>query len=92
MDKFFSHGYIDTFRHFVKEGGHYTYWDPITRARDRNVGWRIDYFFITPNLLKDLNKKGNTIVLVTHEREIAKKAKRIVEIKDGLIISDKKTK
>ncbi len=44
------------------------------------------------NLLKDLNKKGNTIVLVTHEREIAKKAKRIVEIKDGLIISDKKTK
>ena len=56
MDKFFSHGYIDTFRHFVKEGGHYTYWDPITRARDRNVGWRIDYFFITPNLLKDLKR------------------------------------
>lgn len=43
-------------------------------------------------LLKDLNKKGNTIVLVTHEREIAEEAKRIVEIKDGLIISDKKTR
>jgi putative ABC transport system ATP-binding protein len=43
-------------------------------------------------LLKELNKKGNTIVLVTHEREIAEKAKRIVEVKDGLIISDKKTK
>ncbi len=56
MDKFISHGYIDTFRHFVKEGGHYTYWDPITRARERNVGWRIDYFFITPNLLKNLKK------------------------------------
>lgn len=56
MDKFFSHGYIDTFRHFCKEGGHYTYWDPITRARERNVGWRIDYFFITPNLLKSLKK------------------------------------
>lgn len=56
MDKFFSHGYIDTFRHFCKEGGHYTYWDPITRARERNVGWRIDYFFITPNLLKGLKK------------------------------------
>lgn len=42
-------------------------------------------------LLKDLNKKGNTIVLVTHELEIAKKAKRIVQIKDGLIISDRKT-
>jgi exodeoxyribonuclease-3 len=51
MDKLTEHGYIDTFRHFVKEGGHYTYWDPITRARERNVGWRIDYFFITPNLL-----------------------------------------
>lgn len=56
MDKFVEHGYIDTFRHFIKEGGHYTYWDPITRARDRNVGWRIDYFFISLNLLKSLKK------------------------------------
>ena len=54
MDKFLSCGYIDTFRHFVKEGGNYTYWDPVTRARDRNVGWRIDYFFVSPNLLKNL--------------------------------------
>lgn len=44
------------------------------------------------NLLKDLNKKGNTVVLVTHEREIAMEAKRIIEMKDGLIISDKKIK
>ena len=43
-------------------------------------------------LRKDLNKEGNTIVLVTHEREIAERAKRIVEIKDGQIVSDKKTK
>ena len=54
MDKFISNGYIDTFRHFNKEGGHYTYWDQITKARERNVGWRIDYFFITPNLVKNL--------------------------------------
>ncbi|HUC94451.1 MAG TPA: ABC transporter ATP-binding protein [Candidatus Saccharimonadales bacterium] len=44
------------------------------------------------DLLKDLNKKGHTIVLVTHEREIAEQAKRIVEIKDGLIIADHKTR
>ena len=54
MDKFFECGYIDTFRHFVKDGGHYTYWDPVSRARERNVGWRIDYFIISPNLLKNL--------------------------------------
>lgn len=56
MDKFVENGYIDTFREFNKEGGNYTYWDPITRARERNVGWRIDYFFISPNLLKNLKK------------------------------------
>lgn len=39
-------------------------------------------------LLKDLNKNGNTIVLVTHDIETAKNAKRIVSIKDGLIVSD----
>ena len=56
MDKFVECGYIDTFRHFCKDSGHYTYWDPITRARERNVGWRIDYFFISHNLLKNLKK------------------------------------
>ena len=42
------------------------------------------------NLLKDLNKQGRTIVMVTHETEIAKYAKRNVVIKDGKITSDKK--
>ena len=56
MDKLLDNGYIDTFRHFCKEGSHYTYWDPVSRARERNVGWRIDYFFISPNLLPRLKK------------------------------------
>jgi putative ABC transport system ATP-binding protein len=41
------------------------------------------------DLLKTLNKEGNTIILVTHEDDIAAFAKRIVTLKDGVIISDK---
>lgn len=49
MDKFVSHGYVDTFRMFNKEPEQYTWWDMVTRARERNVGWRIDYFFVSEN-------------------------------------------
>lgn len=56
MDKFVSEGYVDTFRHFNQEPGHYTWWDPVTRARERNVGWRIDYFFVTQNLVPKLKR------------------------------------
>lgn len=40
-------------------------------------------------MLKDLNEEGNTIVLITHDRDIASEAKRIVTVKDGMILSDK---
>lgn len=56
MDKFINSGYIDTFRVFNDQPEQYTWWDMLTRARDRNVGWRIDYFFISDDLkdrLKD---------------------------------------
>jgi len=56
MDKLVDHGYIDTFRHFNKEPDNYTWWDYYTRARERNVGWRIDYFFISEELLPRLRK------------------------------------
>jgi exodeoxyribonuclease III len=56
MDKLESHGYVDTYRVFEKEGGHYTYWDMRTGARERNVGWRIDYFYISKDLLPHLKK------------------------------------
>lgn len=52
MDKLVAHGYVDVFRQFNKEPGQYTWWDMKSRARERNVGWRIDYFFVTENLLE----------------------------------------
>ena len=52
IDKFLSNGYLDTFRMFNKEPDHYTWWDMITRARDRNVGWRIDYFYVNEEFKK----------------------------------------
>ncbi len=51
MDRLVEHGYVDTFRHFHSEPNQYTWWDVKTRARERNVGWRIDYFFVSDNLL-----------------------------------------
>jgi exodeoxyribonuclease III len=49
-----THGYIDTFRHFNKAPDNYTWWDMKTRSRDRNIGWRIDYFFVSQKLEKNL--------------------------------------
>jgi exodeoxyribonuclease-3 len=43
MDTFVRAGYVDTFRMFTEDGGHYTWWSYITRGRERNVGWRLDY-------------------------------------------------
>ncbi|MCL4392685.1 exodeoxyribonuclease III [Patescibacteria group bacterium] len=54
LKKLLQIGLIDSFRFFNKEGGNYTWWDPVTRARERNVGWRIDYIYISENLKKNL--------------------------------------
>lgn len=52
IDELVNNGYVDVFRYFFpNKTGAYTYWDMKTRARDRNVGWRIDYFFVSPDLL-----------------------------------------
>ena len=50
IDKFLSHGYVDTFRMFNQQPENYTWWDMKSRARDRNIGWRIDYFYASENL------------------------------------------
>jgi exodeoxyribonuclease-3 len=54
MDKFLAAGFLDTFRMFNQEPEQYTWWDMVTRARERNVGWRIDYFYASENLKKNI--------------------------------------
>ncbi|MFW6286354.1 MAG: exodeoxyribonuclease III [Candidatus Sumerlaeota bacterium] len=56
FDKIVAAGFIDTFREFYQDGGHYSWWSYRTRARERNVGWRIDYFCISPALRPRLEK------------------------------------
>lgn len=61
IDKVISRGYVDTFREqHPNDVGAYTYWDMKTYARDRNVGWRIDYFFVATELLA---KVENNLIL-----------------------------
>ncbi len=57
IDEVIRHGYIDTFRYKnpTKKDA-YSYWDQKTRARDRNVGWRIDYFFASQDLVSRTEK------------------------------------
>ncbi len=49
-------GFIDTFREFHKEGSQYTFWGAWYNLRARNIGWRIDYFLISPQLRKHLQE------------------------------------
>jgi exodeoxyribonuclease III len=57
IDEVVAHGYADTFRLLnPTKKDSYSYWDMKTRARERNVGWRIDYFFIDQSLRSSLKK------------------------------------
>jgi exodeoxyribonuclease-3 len=51
IDKYLAHGLVDAFRAFHPEPDQYTWWSYITRARDRNIGWRIDYFLVSEGLM-----------------------------------------
>ena len=53
FNDFLKTGFVDTFRMFTKGNGHYTWWTYRSGARERNVGWRIDYFLVSAGL------KGN---------------------------------
>ena len=49
-----DHGFVDTFRQFTKGNSHYTWWTHWANARQRNVGWRIDYFLASKSLAPKL--------------------------------------
>jgi len=51
MTRLLKHGYVDTFRHFCDEPDRYTWWSYRMRARERNVGWRLDYHLVNTAFL-----------------------------------------
>ena len=53
IDKYIRNGWVDTFRLFHSEGERYSWWSYRAGARPRNIGWRIDYFFINQDLVNN---------------------------------------
>jgi len=51
LDDIISRGYVDTFRHFYPETVQYSWWSYRFNARKNNAGWRIDYFFVSSDLI-----------------------------------------
>lgn len=58
FDNFIKAGFVDTFRLFHQGSGYYTWWSYMAKARERNVGWRIDYILVS-SALKDSVKSAN---------------------------------
>ena len=56
MDRLVAHGYIDTYRRLNPGSGQYTWWSYRFKAREKDIGWRLDYFFISDNLLPSLSR------------------------------------
>ena len=52
VDEYILNGWVDTFRLFHEEGGRYSWWTYRFGARDRNIGWRIDYFFVNEGMVE----------------------------------------
>lgn len=64
MDQYVNSGWVDTFRHFHQEPERYSWWSYRSGARQRNIGWRIDYFFVNQSFIsqiEDANIHENTL-------------------------------
>ncbi len=56
IDRIIAAGFVDIYRNFVQGKGHYTWWSHFAQSRERNVGWRIDYFFVSQALVSKVTK------------------------------------
>lgn len=55
LDTWLRHGYVDAYRHlYPDQEGAYTWWTYMSNARARNVGWRLDMFYVSADLLPDV--------------------------------------
>jgi len=54
LDQFLELGYVDVFRYLYPDKVQYSWWDYRTRARERNAGWRIDYFYVSHAMLPQI--------------------------------------
>ena len=60
FDNIVARGFVDTFREFNSDSGYYSWWSYRANARERNIGWRIDYFCLSPQLCTKLH---NSMIL-----------------------------
>jgi len=85
IQKFVDAGFTDTFRMFTKGNGHYSWWSHFANARERNIGWRIDYFCISNPLKSKITKDNQQKIveptptenLLTEETELVADSKKI---------------
>jgi exodeoxyribonuclease-3 len=55
IQKYLDHGFVDAFRYLYPEKVQYTWWSQVTKARERGIGWRLDYFLVSKDLLPRVN-------------------------------------
>ena len=59
MSRLLENGFVDTFRYLHPTAeGHYTWWSYMAKVRERNIGWRIDYFIVSEKLAPAIQAAG----------------------------------